>query len=401
MNDDYCLWMGDIDPRMDESIIRKLLQFYNVHPLDIKLNKNKTNKNKNYCFIYFKNIYEANNTLNQLNGKSIPNTSFKFKLNWSNYLTSENKVIFVGNLNLLVDDITLFNFFKSKYNSVLKAKIIKENGKSKKYGFVTFKKGNDYRKSLIEMNGAFLKGTNINVKEYIKKNEDENNNNNNQLNLKENIYNKQLELNNYINNSNNNVRLLNTNNINFNNFSSISNSISRCSWKNNANSINSEIICINNNNEININNNNCLFVHNEYSHNYNNNEKSNNINYNNINGNKNYNVLINNDLNNINYINNDNKNNSIINDNKTNKTKTNKFQKLEILEEFDEITLRIKINESLNKMLEYYKERKLNYGNKAVSKLNLIFNINIVSNIFKYYCNESYIFARKKNEQIN
>ena len=212
MNEDYCLWMGDIDPKMDESIIRNIFRFYNVHPQDIKLIKDKkTNKIKNHCFIYFKNIFEANNTLNQLKGKTIPNTSFKFKLNWSNYITSETKIIFVGNLNPLVDDTSLLNFFKSKYKSVLKAKIIKDNGKSKRYGFVTFKNLNDYRKSLIEMNGTFFKGTNIRVKEYIKKDEDENNNNQQSLNNN----NNKLEYNNKINNNiNKSIKLLNMNNLN-------------------------------------------------------------------------------------------------------------------------------------------------------------------------------------------
>ena len=170
MNDDYCLWMGDIDPRMDESIIQNLFKFYNVYPQAIKLIKDKeTNKNKNYCFIYFKSILEANNTLNKLKGKPIPNTSLNFKLNWANYHTSTTKIVYVGNLHPSVDDTILFNFFKSKYKSVSKAKVITDNGESKRYGFITFKKENDYRKSLIEMDGVFFKGTNIKVREYKKK----------------------------------------------------------------------------------------------------------------------------------------------------------------------------------------------------------------------------------------
>ena len=184
MNEDYCLWMGDVNPNMNESMILNLFQLYTFHPLCLKLIKNAI-KNKNHCFVYFKNIYEANRTLNELNGKSILNTPFKFKLRWANYLSFETKTVFVGNLNPLVDDISLFDFFKSKYKSVLKAKIIRDNnGQSKKYGFVTFKKGNDYRKCLIEMNLAFFEGNIIKVKDCIKKdfnkdedeNEDENEN---------------------------------------------------------------------------------------------------------------------------------------------------------------------------------------------------------------------------------
>ena len=104
--------------------------------------------------------------------KPIPNTSLNFKLNWANYHNSTAKTVYVGNLNPSVDDISLFNFFKSKYKSVSKAKIISGHRQSKKYGFVTFKKENDYRRSLIEMNGIVFEGTRIKVKEYKRKKEE-------------------------------------------------------------------------------------------------------------------------------------------------------------------------------------------------------------------------------------
>ena len=368
MNDDYCLWMGDIDPIMEEPIIKNIFRYYNVYPQAIKLIKDKeTNKNRNYCFIYFKSIYEANSTLNKLNGKPIPNTSFTFKLNWANYLTTTNKIIYVGNLNPLVDDTSLFNFFKSKYKSVSKAKVRAENGKSKRYGFVTFKKEKDYRRSLIEMNKIIFEGTRIKVREYKRKEEDENNENN-KKNLNDDT-NNQLELNNAINkNINNDERLLNANNINFNRFFTITNSINKLNWISNANPINDVSIGINHNNYNNVNSNNIWFNPNIYCGNFS--KKNNSINFNNnLMSNRECNNLINNDKNNINNINNSYENDNIINNNKTNKSKIKNNIKLEILEEFDEITLKIKINESLNKMLEFYKESILINGNKVVSKL--------------------------------
>ena len=245
--------------------------------------------------MYFNNINEANSTLNQLEGKQILNTSFKFNLKWS-YIFSENKIIFVGNLNPLIDDISLFNFFKSKYKSVSKAKIIRDNnGQSKKYGFVTFKKGNDYRKSLIEMNGVIFEGNKIRVKEYIEKdenkdkdeNEEEEDENeseyedenkvkdeneeedvkNNQQNIKYRT-NSQLDVNNTINNNiYDNERLLNTNNLNSSNILPISNCTNRFNWINNANPVNcvNFVTFINN---INVNCNNNLFNKNKYNNKY-------------------------------------------------------------------------------------------------------------------------------------
>ena len=344
MNDDYCLWMGDIDPTMDEDIIKNIFQFYNVYPQAIKLIKDKkTNLNKNYCFIYFKNINEAYNTLNQLKGKPIPNTSLNFKLNWANYHISTTKTIYVGNLNPLINDTSLFNFFKSKYRSVSKAKIITDNGKSKGYGFITFKRENDYRKSLIEMDGFFFEGTKIRVKEYKKKDEDENNEND-QQNLKDsNKTNNQLEIDNSIRkNSNNNVKPLNTNNLDSNNLNSnsfitILNTINELNWISNANPINDISTRINNNKNIN-----------KHNIKYNKNETGNNF----IDSDKNY-------LNKI------NKNNY----EESNESQNNKNKKLEVLEEFDEISLKIKINESLKKMFEYYKESYLINKNRVISKL--------------------------------
>ena len=361
MNEEYCLWMGDIEPIMDESTIYYFFQFYNVYPLSIKLiNDKETKQNKKYCFIYFNDIFEASNALIQLKGKPIPNTSLKFKLNWANYFTSSIKTIFVGNLNPLVNDEALISFFRLKYKSTSKAKIILENGKSKRYGFVTFKKGSDYRKSLVEMNGVFFGGTYIKVREYKRKDEDENNIYNNTQNLDNNT-NNQSKLNiEIINYKSNNEGILSTNNLNSNNLFSISNSTNRLNWTSNANPINGVSTGIN------------KIIN---SNNYNKNRtrsiddsENNNSNFNNsLKGSKEYNNLTDNNINNIN--NATNGNNIIINNDKINRSIVSKKSKLEIFEELDEITLKIKINESLNKMLEYYKENILTNGNRLVRKL--------------------------------
>ena len=426
MNEDYCLWVGDVDPTKDEFLILNLFHFYNVHPSYIKLVKNPYNNSLNHCFIYFKNIYEANRALNQLNGKQILNTPNKFRLNWANYISSETKTIFVGNLNPLVDDITLFNFFKSKYSSVLKAKVIRDNnGQSKKYGFVTFKKGSDYRKSLIGMNLALFEGNKIRIKEYKKdeskdknendgkeEDEDENENEEDDKNNQQNIKfrtNSQLELNNTISNSSYDyIKLLNMNNLNYSNFLPISNFTNKFNRISNVNPVNCVNFGVNYNSSI-VNSNNNLFNQNKYSNKYDennnnfnfnnsvndnkkcdicisnkindknnintenkNNDSINNINTNNINimskGNKNDNIINNNVCNKNNNISNDNKNDSIIN-NKISKNTISEIPKLEILEKYDEKTLEGKIKENLNKMLDHYKKNYKISGNNIVSKL--------------------------------
>ena len=183
MNEENSLWMGDIPPDIDESKISQSFQYFNIFPTNIKLIKDKkTNTNKNYCFVFFKNIEDTNQALNQLNGKIIPNTKMTFKLNRASYHSPINRTIYVGNLNKSINDETLLNFFHMRYTSVIRATVIKEKGVSKGYGFVVFKRENEYKKSLEEMDGTMLEGKKIVVREQKKKEDDENSINLNKLN---------------------------------------------------------------------------------------------------------------------------------------------------------------------------------------------------------------------------
>ena len=171
MSTENTLWMGDIEPWMTEQIILDAFKSYEIKPLNIKfLTDKKTNTVRNYCFINFENILEANKALTKLNGKKFPNTETLFKLNWANYHSEFNKNVYVGNLSPDVDDIELYNFFKEKYPSVHHASVILDNGISKLYGFVHFMNGDDYEKCLKEMDGKTFHGNTIRVRERNKKN---------------------------------------------------------------------------------------------------------------------------------------------------------------------------------------------------------------------------------------
>ena len=230
MSTENTLWMGDIEPTMTEQIILEAFYYYDIKPISVKLIKDKkTNTYRNYCFINFDNIIEANKALSKLNGKKFPNSSNIFKLNWSNYNSEFNKNVYVGNLPQNVDDIELYNFFKQKYNSVHHASVILDNGISKQYGFVHFLNEADYENCLKEMDGVIFHGNNIRVRERNRKNfNDENNNSKNKLddvkNNKNNLQknNKYFLINkkkytSYNNNNNNNNKNNNNNNCNSNN----------------------------------------------------------------------------------------------------------------------------------------------------------------------------------------
>ena len=223
MSEENSLWMGDLSPWMDESTILSSFHHYQFYPKNIKFIKDKkTNKNRNYCFVFFKDEVETNDALNKLNGKIIPNTNCLFKLNWASYLSPMNRTIYVGNLNKSIDDNILLNYFKSFYKSVNKAIIIKENGISKGYGFVVFKKENEYKKSLIEMNGKMLNGSTIIVREQKRKDEKNNNFHFDENNKNEYDVNYKIS---EIKSNNNNSIYLNNNKINNINYNYIHNNI--------------------------------------------------------------------------------------------------------------------------------------------------------------------------------
>ena len=212
MSIENTLWMSDIEPWMNEEIIMKSFKAYGFQPTSVKMIKDrKLNKIRNYCFINFDNIIEANRTLIQLNGKNLPNSNIKFKLNWANLNSRENPNVYVGNLSTEIDDIELYSLFKERYPSVHHASIITDKGISKGFGFVHFLEKKDYEKCLKEMDGFIFHNKAIKVKERKKKNI-----NVEEINTKNNHKNSNCKINDLdINLINNNTKL-NNNNQNFN-----------------------------------------------------------------------------------------------------------------------------------------------------------------------------------------
>ena len=373
MNEDNSLWMGDISPNMEESQIISSFQQYNFYPTHIKFIKDKkTNTNRNYCFVFFKNNEEALRALNQLSGKKILNTNLSFKLNKASYHSPINRTVYVGNLSKSITDEYLLNFFKMKYDSVIKATVLKENNLSKGYGFVVFKKESEYKKCLIEMNGELLQGKKIIVNEQKRKEDDDSSNISNNNSVNNNNFNNN-------NNYNNNIIINNDYNINANNNNIdylnnfVNNNINKDLLKNyifrNKNNVND----INVLNKLNIINNHALQV-NDLKNNINNiNNIINNNNIININNN-----VINQNNNIINYF--DIDNNNIINNN--------------LFKRFN----------NDNSIFDYYRNSNNDNNNKNIdtSKLfindNKINNNNMFLNFNKTFNNNNYDI---KNNSVN
>lgn len=379
MNLENTLWMGGILPGMTEINILNSFRFYNIFPTGIKLIKDKQkNKNKSYCFISFKSFQEANNVLQYLNGKRIPNSEINFNLNWADYQGA--KTAYVGNLNLNVTKEDLFSFFKMRYKSVQNARVIYgDNGISKGFGFVVFKNEDEYLKCLKEMNGIYFYGNFIKVREQIKKEDNRKRNNlNNDKNSNDNVLIKKNTINindiiiqnNIINN--NNIINYNQNNMNINNIENNNIKINGLNSINNRYE-NNNIITKIQSDKININNSESLSkIIEDNKSNFKSNQIIDDL-FNKINSssiflniNKNNKISKMDENSNKQQINNNKQN--ILNEKMIKKENKKRELKLEILEKIDEITLNKKIHESILKTLSYQKMLYIKEGIKFKSK---------------------------------
>ena len=273
-------------------------------------------------------MVEANNALINLNGKKIPKTEINFRLNWANKHCERNRNLYVGNLPSDLDDIQLFNIFKEKYPSIHHVSIMTDNGESKGYGFIQFINKNDYEKCLKEMDGYFIKGKPIIVKERKKKNFEEKNWNNLNNSYKYNNINIPMVINNA--NNNNNKKIYNKKN----NYNHGINNI------NVRNMSNNEIINGSNN---------------DYFYKYNN--KINPLLFSK--------EQLNNSNNNNNFEENEDLSSSISSSSNSEKRKFS--SNLDLIVNDDHNALNKKIQESVNKMFEHYK-----YQSKNNEEFNMI-----------------------------
>ncbi|XP_076806945.1 tRNA selenocysteine 1-associated protein 1-like isoform X1 [Clavelina lepadiformis] len=155
------LWMGDLDPNMDEAFIGRIFQNISL-PASVKVIRRKDNgMPAGYCFIEFATESEAERVLKLVNGTTIPGVtpSKRFRLNRSQagklWDIGPSYSVFVGDLDPSVTDDKLEDFFLSKFRSVKGAKIVyEEGGVSRGYGFVRFSSEVEQKRALVEMQGA-------------------------------------------------------------------------------------------------------------------------------------------------------------------------------------------------------------------------------------------------------
>lgn len=155
------LWIGGLEPYMDEAFLRQAMtQLGQDGIVSIKVMTNKfTGEPAGYGFINFDSDHRAVLAMHRLGGKVIPNSNppVRFKLNHNSTRLQPGEPdtsIWVGDLTPEVDDYALYQFFTQRYQSVRCAKVVLDDaGFSKGYGFVRFGSDGEQQHALAHMSG--------------------------------------------------------------------------------------------------------------------------------------------------------------------------------------------------------------------------------------------------------
>ncbi|KAI7892040.1 uncharacterized protein EV154DRAFT_506124 [Mucor mucedo] len=158
------LWMGDLDPWMDELFIKNVWLLLGESVVVKLIRDKRTSLSSGYAFIGFSSSQSAQTALTKIHGTRIPNSNKTFKLNWASgggiCDRKEDRApeysLFVGDLSSDVDETFLLSVFRLKYPSCHSAKIMTDplTGISRGYGFVRFLNQNEQQEAVVEMNGV-------------------------------------------------------------------------------------------------------------------------------------------------------------------------------------------------------------------------------------------------------
>lgn len=158
---DRVLYVGNLDKSITEEQLRQYFQVGGTIA-NVKVMVDKRSPDANYGFVEYVKSHDANVALQTLTGVQLENRNIK--LNWAFQLqpavaTEESHNLFVGDLNVNVDDETLSNTFKG-FASFLHAHVMwdMQTSRSRGYGFVSFGTQEDAAQALATMNGQELNG---------------------------------------------------------------------------------------------------------------------------------------------------------------------------------------------------------------------------------------------------
>lgn len=190
------LWMGDLDPWLDEGAIADLWWQILHKRVNVKIIKPKTSKPENnaqglshsgYCFVEFETFDDAQQALG-LNGQLLPDIAMPsqqqfpnnpdnqkkyFRLNWASGATLSAPIVqtpeyslFVGDLSASTTEAHLLAFFQKSFPTSIKTVRVMTDpvsGKSRCFGFVRFTDELERQRALVEMHGAWFGGRPLRV----------------------------------------------------------------------------------------------------------------------------------------------------------------------------------------------------------------------------------------------
>ncbi|KAI8596820.1 hypothetical protein EDD21DRAFT_236175 [Dissophora ornata] len=182
MRSSASLWMGELEPWMDENWIRTAWYSASDEQVAVKMIRDKfTGASAGYCFIELSTPAAATKAISQLNGAPIGNTGKFFKLNWASggnvaaavgQGAGQEYSLFVGDLSPEVTEYMLLTAFQERYISCRSAKIMSDpnTGMSRGYGFVRFGDESEQMRALHEMQGVYCGSRPIRVSMATPKN---------------------------------------------------------------------------------------------------------------------------------------------------------------------------------------------------------------------------------------
>jgi len=192
-NDPFSVYMGDIEPWMDENFLFGLFS-HTGEVSHVRVIRDKaTQQPAGYAFVHCVSDAAMRHLIDTFNGQTIPNTTKTFRLAPAQHGSKEERQsgggggssnnasganitpygLWVGDLAPDVNDYTLLSTFQYYYPSVVRAKVVMDTttNMSKGFGFVNFGNETEYTRALTEMNGFYIGYRPIRVSTAQKKGE--------------------------------------------------------------------------------------------------------------------------------------------------------------------------------------------------------------------------------------
>eukprot|EP01100_Stratorugosa_tubuloviscum_P012397 TRINITY_DN587_c0_g4_i1.p1 TRINITY_DN587_c0_g4~~TRINITY_DN587_c0_g4_i1.p1 ORF type:complete len:441 (+),score=210.74 TRINITY_DN587_c0_g4_i1:95-1417(+) len=153
------LYVGNLSCSVEDGLLEEI--FRSIGTVEnCRIVRDKNGQSSGYGFVAYYDNITAEKAIFQLNNRKIYDQ--EIKVNWAHATmqredTSTHQHIFVGDLAPEVDDKILLQSF-TKFGSCSDARVIVDGatGRSRGYGFVSFRKREDAERAIYEMNGEKL-----------------------------------------------------------------------------------------------------------------------------------------------------------------------------------------------------------------------------------------------------